>query len=120
MGYAKYSEWVSMGRLVKGLMLGTTIWILVGVALVFVFVEPLDFEEFIGIGVALTVLVFILLLFVNFRGIRIQITSDKLIVSYGLLNTRSIKLADVKSCRVVKASFGRYAGIGIRYGLDGS
>ena len=115
----KYSEWVPIGRLVKGLVLATTVWILVGIALVVAFL-PLDLEALIGVGVSLVILIFILLLFVNFRGIRIQIASDKLIVSYGVLNIKSIRLDDVKFCRVVKASFGRYGGIGIRYGLDGS
>ena len=115
-----YNEWISIGGLVKGLVLATTTWILVGVTLVFVFVDPLDFEEFIGIGVALAVLVFILLLFVNFRGIRIKVTSDRLGVNYGMFNKKSIRLEDIASCRVVKASFRRFGGVGVRYGFDGS
>jgi hypothetical protein len=119
MDYNQYTEWVSMGRLVKGLVLATTVWILVGIALVVAFL-PLDFETMVGIGIALTVLVFILLVFVNFRGIRINVTSDRLIVSYGLFNKRSIKFDEIESCRIVKASFGRYGGIGVRFGFDGS
>lgn len=119
MDYTQYTEWVSMGRLVKGLVFATTVWILVGIALVVVFL-PLDFEAIIGIGTSLGILIFILLLFVNFRGIKIQLTSNRLIVNYGLLNKKSIRFDEIESCRVMKASFGRYGGIGVRYGLDGS
>lgn len=119
MDYTQYNEWISMGRLVKGLVFGTTAWILIGIALVVTFLS-LDFEAFIGIGVSLAILIFILLLFLNFRGIRIQLTSDKLVFSYGLLNRKSINLDDIVSCKLVKASFGRYGGVGVRVGLDGS
>jgi hypothetical protein len=115
-----YSEWVPTGKFVKGLILFTFSLIVVVITLVLVFVEPLDFEGFIGIGVSLVVFVFIFLLFLNFRGIRVQLTSDKLVVSYGLLNRKSINLDDIASCRMVKASFGRYGGVGVRFGLDGS
>ena len=56
----------------------------------------------------------------NFRGIKIQIRSNRLTVKYGLFNSKSIKLDQIVSCKKVQASFGRYGGIGVRYGLDGS
>lgn len=115
----RYSEWVSMGRPVRGLVLATTVWILIGIALIIAFL-PLDFEAVFGIGVSLAILVFILFLFVNYRGIKIQLTSDILVVSYGVFNKKSIPFDDIASCRVVKASFGRFGGIGVRYGFDGS
>jgi hypothetical protein len=117
---AEHVEWVPTGKFVKGVILATTSLVIIILALIVVFIQPLDFEAIIGIGISLAVLVFISLLFINFRGIRIQITSDKLIAIYGLLNKKSIKFDNIISCKVVKASFGRYGGIGIRYGLDGS
>ncbi|MEE9510371.1 MAG: hypothetical protein V3V81_07755, partial [Candidatus Bathyarchaeia archaeon] len=33
---------------------------------------------------------------------------------------KSIQLKDVVSCDTIKASFRRYSGIGLRYGVDGS
>lgn len=120
MEHTKYSEWVPTGKFVKGTILATTSLIIIVLVSIVVFIQPLDFEALIGIGVSLAVLVFILLLFMNFRGIRIQITSDRLLVSYGLLNKKSVKFDGISSCRLVKASFGRYGGIGVRFGLDGS
>ena len=41
-------------------------------------------------------------------------------MKYGLFNLKSIKLDEIVSCKAVKASIGRYGGVGVRYGLDGS
>ncbi len=65
-------------------------------------------------------LIFILTLFLNFRGIRIHLSSEELTVNYGLFNHKSIRMNDIASCNLVKASFRRFGGVGIRYGLDGS
>jgi hypothetical protein len=119
MEYTQYTEWVSMGRLVRGLVLAITIWILLGIALVVAYL-PLDFEAMVGIGVSLAILGFILFLFVNYRGIKIQVTSNRVNVSYGVFNKKSISFDDIESCKAVKSSFGMYGGIGVRYGFDGS
>jgi len=89
-----------------------------GIVLVIAFL-PIDFEAIVGIEVSLGILVFVLFLFVNFRGIRIQVTSNSLFVTYGLFN-KFINFDEIESCRVVKASFGRKCGISVRHGLDGS
>ena len=115
-----YVEWVPAGRIIRGAIFAETILILVIVTLLVVFVRPLDYEAIIGIGISLFVMVFVLLLFVNFRGIKIHISPKKLNVSYGLLNNKTIKLDDINSCRTVKASFGRYGGVGVRFGFDRS
>jgi uncharacterized membrane protein YdbT with pleckstrin-like domain len=88
--------------------------------LVILFIQPLDAEAFIGVVVPLGVLIFILFLLVNFRGIKIKIDSEKLRVNYGLLNSKSIMLYEIDSCKVAKAPFNRFGGVGIRYGFDGS
>ncbi|MDH5482527.1 MAG: PH domain-containing protein [Candidatus Bathyarchaeota archaeon] len=62
----------------------------------------------------------LLLLFWNYRGIEIEVNSKSLLVSYGIFNRRSIPLEDIVSCEPTKASFGRYGGVGIRCGVDGS
>ncbi len=90
------------------------------VFLLIVFVRPLDTENLIGIGVSGAVLVFILFLLANFRGIKIQIDAEKLRVNYGLLNNKSIRLDEIGSCKSVKAPFRRFGGVGVRYGFDGS
>jgi len=63
---------------------------------------------------------FLLLVFWNYRGIKIQISSDKLLVVYGLFNRKTFLLKDIVSCKKTKASFGRYWGVGVRYGSDGA
>jgi uncharacterized membrane protein YdbT with pleckstrin-like domain len=65
-------------------------------------------------------LIFILILFLNYRGVHIRITSKELIVSYGIFNRKRIPISDIASCERTKANFGKYLGVGIRYGTDGS
>jgi hypothetical protein len=65
-------------------------------------------------------LMFILVVFLNFRGIKIQLSSEGLAVDYGFFNHKHIKMDEIVSCNLVKASFRRFGGVGVRYGLDGS
>ena len=95
----------------------TIILVLVMIA---VFVQPLDTEAVFGMGVSAAVLAFILVLFLNFRGIKIQLNPESLTVEYGWLNRKSIRLDEIVSCRLVKASFSRFGGVGVRYGVNGS
>lgn len=120
MEHAMYNEWVPTGTFVK-----VTLWAVIS-AIFFlllalaVFLHPLDTEAIIGFGASIVTLFFILILFMNFRGIKIQLNSERLTVNYGLLNRKSIRIDDIVSCKLVKASFRRFGGVGIRYGLDGS
>jgi len=115
-----YHEWVPTGMFVK-----VTVWV-VGSSIVFLllilaaFLHPLTTEGLIGFGVSILTLMFILILLFNFRGIKIQLSSEELIVDYGLFNHKRIGVDDIVSCNLVKASFRRFGGIGVRYGLDGS
>ena len=120
MEQSDYVEWVPAGRFIKILKLVTTFFIIIVFVSLLVFVRPLDTENLIGIGVSGAVLVFILFLLVNFKGIKIQIDSEKLRVNYGLFNNKSIKLDEIGSCKPVKAPFRRFGGVGVRYGFDSS
>ena len=115
-----YTEWVPTGKFVKATILAVTSAIVIVLVLLAVFIQPLDSEAFIGMGVSSAVLAFILVLFLNFRGIKIQVSPERLTVNYGMLNRKSIKLDEVVSCKLVKASFSRFGGVGVRYGFDGS
>ena len=75
-----YSEWVPIGKFVKGAILIVTSVIIFMLALVAVFIQPLDYNATISMGFSVTVLVLIWVLFFNYRGIKIQISSDKLTV----------------------------------------
>ncbi|MBN1245784.1 hypothetical protein JXA31_09355 [Candidatus Bathyarchaeota archaeon] len=113
-----YSEWVSVGKFVRAIVgsisvlalfvLTISIWVSISIqnplfAVIFAF--PL---------------IFLLILYVNYRGVQIIITSKELIVSYGILNRKRIAISDIVSCEHTKANFGKYLGVGIRYGTDGS
>jgi len=47
-------------------------------------------------------------------------TTENLLIYYGFFNHKRIPIGDIVSCEPTKASFGRYGGIGVRYGIDGS
>jgi hypothetical protein len=117
---AVYHEWVPTGTFVKVTILAVAAAIVVLLVALAVFLHLLSSEGLVGFGVSLLTLVFILVLSLNFRGIKIQISSEKLTVDYGLLNHKHVRVEDIVSCTEVKASFRRFGGVGVRYGLDGS
>jgi len=113
-----YNEWVPMGAFVKSLVVFFFTIIVLGTLLV-TLSEP-DVEDMFGIAVSVSILAFVLLLFWNYRGIKIELSKTELYVRYGIFNQKSIQLNDIVSCATIKASFRRYMGIGVRYGVDGS
>jgi len=117
---AEYVEWVPAGKFVKATVSIVIMSMLILLAAIVVSLQPLTGEDFIGFGVFIGTICFVLVAFVNFRGIKIQINSQKLCVKYGLFNSKCVRLDEVISCKPVKASMGRYGGVGVRYGLDGS
>lgn len=115
-----YTEWVPTGKFVKAIILAVTSAIILVLVLLAVFIQALESEIVVVMGASSAVLAFILVLFLNFRGIKIQLSPEKLTVDYGWLNHKSIRLDEIVSCRLVKASFSRFGGVGVRYGIDGS
>jgi len=65
-------------------------------------------------------LAFVLTLYWNYRGIQIRITSKELAIDYGFLNRKHIPMSNIVSCEPTAANFGKYWGVGIRYGIDHS
>jgi len=113
-----YSEWVPAGAFMK------IIVVLVSVIILFVLSIPIltdvAFQNPLWIAVSGSVLAFLLLMFRNFRGIKIQVSDRELQVNYGIFNHKSIPLETIVSCELTKASFRRYGGVGVRLGIDGS
>ena len=113
-----YAEWVPAGTLIKALVRFFSllslcillITIAVGVAIQYPFL----------IVVLTAPLAFVLLVFWNYRGIRIKVTAENLLIYYGFFNRKRIQIVDIVSCEPTKASFRRYGGIGVRYGTDRS
>jgi hypothetical protein len=115
----RYSEWVPAGTLVKGLMaMFSTIIVFVTFALFLL--GKTSVEDILGLAFGWAVLAFVLFLFWNYRGLKIQISRSRLFVNYGLFNRKSFLLNDIVSCERIQASFDRYWGVGVRYGFDGS
>lgn len=115
----EYSEWVPAGALVKGLFAMVSVIVVFVTFAVFLFSEELLAEDILGVTFSWAILAFLLFIFWNFRGLRIQITDKRLYLDYGLFNKKSFLLKEIISCKKTKA-FGRYLGVGVRYGLDGS
>jgi hypothetical protein len=113
-----YVEWVPAGTLIKALVgffsLLNLCILLITIAVGFAIRHP-----FLIVALA-SPLALVLFLFWNYRGIRIKVTAEKLLIYYGFFNRKHIPIVDIVSCEQTKASFGRYGGIGVRYGTDGS
>jgi hypothetical protein len=120
MEQAEYVEWVPAGKFVRATISIVIVSMLILFAVLFVSLQPLTGEDFIGFGVFIGTSFFVLLIFMNFRGIKIQISSQNLFVKYGLFNSKCIRLDEIVSCKPVNAPIGRYGGVGVRYGVDGS
>ncbi len=115
----EYSEWVPAGALVKGLFLMVSLIVVVVTFSLFIFSEGLLFEDFLGVSFAWVILAVLVLVFWNYRGLQIKINDESLSVNYGRFDKKAFLLKDISSCKKTKA-FGRYLGVGVRAGLDGS
>ena len=113
-----YEEWVAVGTLMKALI-GLFSLLITCILLTTIVVGVVIQHPFLIIVLS-SVVAFVLFLFWNYKGIKIQVSNKKLLVNYGIFNRKSILLEDIVSCETIKASFKRYGGIGVRYGIDGS
>jgi hypothetical protein len=113
-----YSEWVPAGTLMK-VLVGSFSLLILCVLSITIAVGVAIQHPFLIVLFAST-LAFVLFVFWNYRGIRIQVTNKELLSKYGFFNRKRILIRDIVSCEPTKASFGRYGGIGVRYGTDGS
>ena len=113
-----YVEWVPAGTLVKALV-GSFSLLILCIQLITIAVG-VAFQHPFLIVVLASLLAFVLLVFWNYRGLQIQVTNKELLTNYGFFNRKRILIGDIVSCEPTKASFGRYGGIGVRYGTDRS
>jgi len=113
-----YAEWVPAGTLVKAIV-GFFSLLSLCILLITIAVGVAIQHPFLIVVLA-SPLAFVLFVFWNYRGIRIKVTTESLLIYYGFFNRKRILIGDIVSCEPTKASFGRYGGIGIRYGTDGS
>ncbi|MDP3024857.1 MAG: hypothetical protein Q8O10_04920 [candidate division Zixibacteria bacterium] len=68
----------------------------------------------------ITILVlFFLLIFINFRTLEIKVDGRFLEFGFGIFR-KKIALSDIIFCEESKVTFGKYGGIGIRWGFGGT
>jgi uncharacterized membrane protein YdbT with pleckstrin-like domain len=112
-----YFEWVPAGKFVKAVIVFVCLLIAsLGIIIPVFIPENLVFIGIIFYGVS----IFILLIYWNYRALKITLTSNQLEVKYGIFNHKRIPLSKITSCDITKAKFRIYGGVGIRFGLDGS
>jgi hypothetical protein len=119
MTHVLYSEWVPTSKYLRYTLLATAALIVIIMVAVAVFIQPSGPGMLVGFGVSAAVLVLMLFVYRVFRGIKIHLTSGRLTVTYGLSH-ESVKVDEIVSCKLVKASFSRFGGLGIRYSFDGA
>lgn len=113
-----YSEWVSAGKFLKAIVGFVSLLCLI-VLVIFVWIAISIQNPYFAV-ILVFPLIFVLVLYGNYRGIQIRITPKELVIRYGLFNRKHIQMLNIVSCEPTKANFGRYLGVGIRYGTDGS
>jgi hypothetical protein len=117
-----YSEWVPTSKYLRTTLLATAASIVIILVAVTVFIQPSNPGLIVGYEVSTAVLVLMLFIYRVFRGIIIHLTTERLTVTYGLSHesVKVIKVDEIVSCKLVKASFSRFGGLGIRYSFDGA
>ena len=113
-----YSEWVSVGKFVKTIV-GFVSLLYAIVLVIFIWIAISIQNPYFAVIIVFP-MIFVLALCGNYRGIQINITSKELVIRYGLFNRKHIQMSNIVSCEPTKANFGKYLGVGIRYGTDGS
>ena len=112
-----YSEWVPIHKAIIALFI-LVIMILVSVAITTSILEPQSMAITLPFCIVLTI--FLILLAINFRGIKITITKVTIEVKYGLFSKKLFTFEDITSCEATEATFKNYIGIGVRVGFYSS
>jgi hypothetical protein len=113
-----YFERVPAGRFVKAIV-GTVCLLFLLVLAISTWVGFATQNSFFADIIAVP-FAFVLAVYWNYRGIQIRITSTELVIRYGFLNRKKIPISSIVSCEPTTANFGKYLGVGIRYGINNS
>jgi len=112
-----YTEWVPLGKFVKAVILFVCLLIFSLGIIISAFIP----KELIFVGIMLGVVsLLIFLMYWNYRGLKITLSSNKIEVNYGIFNHKKIHLKKITRCEITKGYFKTYIGVGIRFGSDGS
>lgn len=118
-----YMEWVPTGKFVKILVAFVFLFIIVFLFLfiILTILTVLELQVLIFFAVIMGVFsIFLLFFFWNYRGLRITINKNQIEIKYGIFNRKQISLKKIIECKITKASFRKYGGVGVRLGFDGS
>lgn len=108
-----YREVIRFGGLLLFLLLGLVVLYAVLFAAFLV-----AKNRFVSI-VFLILIIFMVLVFLNFWRLSFEITETRVRIRFGVL-VKSVNRSDIKSCEPYELSFTNYLGYGIRYGADGT
>ena len=112
-----YTESIRAGKLVR--LLVSTIYITLFSISTAMAIFDSQFILMSGVIIASVTVAFVLL-YLNFRILRITITESHLKVRYGKFQRKIIPIAKMTECEHIQISFKEYGGIGIRLGRDGT
>jgi len=112
-----YREWIPIAKFVKIIISLLFLFIIV----ITIIISTLSLQVMIFLLIILGGgCIFISFIYLNFRGLQIILTNNQIEVKYGIFNHKTIPLKKIMRCETTKATFKKYGGVGVRYGLDGS
>ncbi|NHK30905.1 MAG: hypothetical protein FK730_06100 [Asgard group archaeon] len=113
----KYSEWVPLS-IYATITFFILILLIIAVAISSYIFDPTG--RIVILSICIPTGLFLLLIWLNFRGIRITITQFDITVKYGVFNKKTILFDELVTCELTKATFKTYIGFGVRIGTDSS
>ena len=112
-----YSEWIPMSKIII-MLFAFVIAVLISTTITTSIYAPQTRVYMLPIYAVLCL--FFVLIGINYRRIQITLTKNEIKVKFGLLNKKTISIDELVACEVIKASIGKYFGLGVRIGLDSS
>ncbi|MFW9923176.1 MAG: hypothetical protein ACFFDW_07830 [Candidatus Thorarchaeota archaeon] len=112
-----YEEWIPISKFILVLFIFIITILITAIILTF-FYDPIDKIPMLAIGIPF--IAFFILIYINYRGMKIIITNDLLIVRFGIFNKKEILISDILTFDNINVKFGDYLGLGVRIGFDSS
>jgi len=112
-----YSEWIPMNKFII-LLFAFVIAVLISTAITTSILVPSTRVYMLPVYAAL--LLFFVLIAINYRGMGITITKNEIKIKFGLLNKKTIAFNELVAVDVIQAKIGKYFGLGVRIAFDSS
>ena len=96
-------------------MFSIIIFFVIGIMIYLTTMIPRDLPR----GIMLSVSLLLILVYSNFRTLRVSISSDRLTVGFGFI-TQSVRLENIDYIETRQPAWYWYGGLGIRFGWDWS